>query len=463
MNGKGQSLGSLRMNVILLSIFLTMDTILGNQIDDGFQVDDNSCMDYYMNFTQKCECFMDNRYLYELICSDFVAPSMNFNYSEIRFLNVSNPQILLNGFRNIIVERLIMSNCNLIDFNDQAQFTYTTGLEYLDISNNQVKELDFSDISFWKCMINLNLAHNPLREDVNVVNKILEYSPKLKHLNMSYCNITTIPRYLVKHQHLEILLLAGNRLRVYSVDNILRHLHNLAVLDLSYNNLEQFPKGVTNWQIKHDKMKLLILKGNHLRQMPHINFGKLIRLDVSSNLIETFRADILFQCDQLQFVNLSNNKLFSLDNFTSRIKAPKQETDKHNEYEEHRHIYLDLQYNNITQVEQCAFPSNYTNTFTKWNIEVTIDSPSLQCSCGVASLVYRHTTNKELSCYSVEYQRSILSKDRYFVHYVCPNIDELTCSVNYLTTSSSRSTLSLNYMTTAYWIYGLISLFIILL
>lgn len=157
----------------------------------------------------------------------------------------------------------------------------------------------------------------------------------LRSLSMQSCHLSVCPDFFKSLRKLESLTLKWNiekwnqqtsfafpdgmyRLpelktlviwRTISALPSLQHLRKLETLDLSYNNLQLVPEGLT--ELKY--LKKLLLTGNRLadaQNLAWVNLRNMETIDFSRNQIAAF-PDGVQHLRQLKFLNLSGNKINS--------------------------------------------------------------------------------------------------------------------------------------------------------
>lgn len=180
---------------------------------------------------------------------------------------------------------LDLSNLNLVDVPDDV--FELSWLEELDLSNNQIKLLPFSLLNLSK-LSKLNLENNPLTEPLSrIVEKgvgaVFQYldlrkrveeakSRRLKTLDLSGLDLTSLPFDILEMNWLEELDLSNNKL--IDLPDDLFKIANLKSLILFRNQISSLPKTFTQL----NKLRYLNLSGNQLRELP-VDFGKLVSLD----------------------------------------------------------------------------------------------------------------------------------------------------------------------------------------
>ena len=220
---------------------------------------------------------------------------------------------------------------------------YLTHLEFLDLSNNQIKfipkfisnlinlktlKLDRNQIKILKECISylinlvlLNLAHNKLSK----IPECFSSLTKLTVLDLSYNKFTHIPKCIGYLINLRILYLDNNKIKnipecIGLLVN-LQHLYldcnqitvlpfcisrllNLKTLQLPHNNITVFPNYITNLF----NLNVINLENNKISQIPD-TIGRLIRLEqlyLGNNRITNIPISIT-RCNYLQVLEYNGN------------------------------------------------------------------------------------------------------------------------------------------------------------
>jgi Leucine-rich repeat (LRR) protein len=112
------------------------------------------------------------------------------------------------------------------------------------------------------------------------------FSKQKEQLHASHNKIDAINKDLLKLSCLRVLNLRYNKIKSENVPKNLNDLEDLAVLDLSYNELREVPVNVEEAKT----ILVLNLGHNHIHTIPNyvfINLTDLVYLDLSSNRLET--------------------------------------------------------------------------------------------------------------------------------------------------------------------------------
>jgi Leucine-rich repeat (LRR) protein len=152
----------------------------------------------------------------------------------------------------------------------------------------------------------------------------------LKELDISGCDIRTLPAWLSQLRHLETLTVAKSGLKRLKVR--VGKMPALTEINLPYNELRRIPRGL----LAFDSVAGLNLSGNRLKAMPRFlnQFQRLAYLNLGYN---HFRRNRMKSINTLKSINLAHNGLksmpFSLGGFNKLIS-------------------LNLSYNSISRVEK---------------------------------------------------------------------------------------------------------------
>ncbi|XP_026679075.1 insulin-like growth factor-binding protein complex acid labile subunit [Diaphorina citri] len=200
----------------------------------------------------------------------------------------------------------------------------STGLEdtldNLNVRDNQITTLSSSALNY-KLLTKLDLSHNNLKE---LEPTAFTNVPTLLHLNLS------------RNAHLSSLPVGG-----------FDPLKKLEVLDLAATGLKSIP------QYQFDELlnlKYLCLAHNHLTEIPEMMFKNLLNLtylDLSNNNIVNLRVGSLYGLPSMKRLDLSFNKLttFKGDYFNTKSKPNTSSLEE-----------LNLNNNELTYL----FPSSFT-------------------------------------------------------------------------------------------------------
>lgn len=141
---------------------------------------------------------------------------------------------------------------------------------------------------------------------------MLEYSPNLKYLNISFLELQN---FKIFHQELQELILDSTTIQDEQVESILKETPNLNKLSLS------LCKNLSTPCFNHQKLLELNLKRTKITNLKIEHVPKLKNLNVCSCPNLTYLED--FQLFDLEILNISNTELC---NFTFSTRFPNLKT-----------------------------------------------------------------------------------------------------------------------------------------
>ncbi|NWV30488.1 TLR7 protein, partial [Origma solitaria] len=290
----------------------------------------------------------------------FVKPSDFRGLSSLKCLNMSGNAIsqTLNG----------------------SEFSYLSGLKYLDFSNNRVDLLYQTAFTELKLLEILDLSNNQDYFQAEGVTHVLSFIKNLAHLRKLMMNdndiSTTIDRGM-ESQSLRILEFRGNRLDVLWMDgnnkylSFFKNLTSLEELDISFNSLRFLPHGV--FEEMPPSLKILNLTNNQLKSFIWGNLPSLrnlVTLDLSNNLLTTVPRELSNCTSSLQELMLRNNRIQRLTKYFLRRAFQLR--------------YLDLSSNKIEIIKRSSFPENVIN-----NLEMLLlHGNPFKCNCEAVWFVW---------------------------------------------------------------------------
>jgi len=220
------------------------------------------------------------------------------------------------------LKSLKIVNCKFEEF--PISFTLLSNLEYLDIPYNEICELpsEFQNLNNLK---NLGISHNPIKkfpeiiaslnnlEELNLSKtQISDYSgleklTNLKVLNLTDCELNSLPNEISKLINLQNISLIQNKLTNFPEQ--LLNLKNLESVDLFSNNIKEFPKDISNLKA----LKYITLINNKLTEIPNgISYiENLEHLILSNNQITGISTEV-FKLKNLRSLILENNKITNI-------------------------------------------------------------------------------------------------------------------------------------------------------
>jgi len=194
-------------------------------------------------------------------------------------------------------------------------FDKLLALKYLDLSQNELKDLSYNLIPLKKLEF-LNLSHNKL--------EVLNYqdfppSNSLREIYLGHNNLHSVGLEGLKHLYsVEVIDLSHNHIKKVT-NHTFSNNFNLRQLDLSHNRISVVEKGFLRSQ---DKLETLDLSHNaisHLDiELNNISFSLFEGLDslkflsLSENPIESLPPNIFKGCIKLETLLLTHTKLQTL-------------------------------------------------------------------------------------------------------------------------------------------------------
>ncbi|XP_069698714.1 protein phosphatase PHLPP-like protein isoform X2 [Periplaneta americana] len=177
-------------------------------------------------------------------------------------------------------------------------------LTQLDVSENSIETLDLSALSKLECvqcarnrLSELTLSGKALTSLIAGNNRLqkLNINPPpthLKHLDVSYNELETLPDWTAGCPQLRSLFASHNKLRALPEHLFCGELGSLQTLQLSYNQLQRLPA-----VIRHVPLQELFLQSNSLATLPNNFFTASVRLRVL-NLSNNRLCELPAGCDQ---------------------------------------------------------------------------------------------------------------------------------------------------------------------
>lgn len=206
----------------------------------------------------------------------------NFECQKCGFTEISSEHF--NGLDSLTK---LLLNGNQINRINESAFQSNGNLQFVDLSENQLKKLPYATFAATRHFKNLYLTNNPIELPVN---KSFFKSESLKILVMDGCNITAI----------------------YS--HTFGELPALEVLNLNRNHIEGLP---LNSLTINSKLKSLMLESNRLRTFGNLDFLKtLTELCLDGNPF-----DCNFQLEFSKFVTKYREKSLRTDSCSDDTKS----------------------------------------------------------------------------------------------------------------------------------------------
>lgn len=254
-----------------------------------------------------------------------------------------------------------------------SEFTYLTNLQYLDFSSNRLDLLYSTAFQELQSLVVLDISNNNHYFETEGLTHMLNFTQNLKNLKilkMNHNKISTSTNTEMESQSLERLEFIDNRLDMLWRDgdtryvNYFKKLLNLAVLDISQNNLNSIPLQVFSGL--PDKLSELYINNNKLKSFA---WGKLqlLRslqvLDLSGNSLSTVPR-MLSNCSK------SLNKLILHRNNIVKL-TPDFLKDAYNLK------YLDISFNLMEHIDKSTFPIDVVNQMDM----LLLNNNRFHCSC----------------------------------------------------------------------------------
>ncbi|XP_050314571.1 leucine-rich repeat-containing protein 47-like [Anthonomus grandis grandis] len=172
-------------------------------------------------------------------------------------------------------------------------------LNYLSLTETCLQEIS-SDFSLLVNLQTLILHSNNLE----IFEEALTKLSKLKILDASRNNLKALPDTLDRLSQITTLNFSGNKLESFPS---LMSVTKLSVLDLSFNNLSNFP-GICHTSLAN--LSEIKLQGNHIESIPNTisDLPALKMLDLSVNKIQSLPGE-LADCHKLKDLNLKSNPI----------------------------------------------------------------------------------------------------------------------------------------------------------
>lgn len=188
---------------------------------------------------------------------------------------------------------------------------------------------------------------------------LLRELPKVKHIIVRNCKLSTLPQDLNLLSNLTHLDLEGNNFREIPVQ--LKNLTNLKSLILRRNQCENFPVLVSELKV----LSLLDVSDNEIERIPYkltYGFPELQILHYARNNLQTV-PEAVADLKSLTFLNLSGNKLQDLGSFISQLTNLQKLVLSYNAFDMVPHVigrltkleHLDISNNRLTKCED-VFP-----------------------------------------------------------------------------------------------------------
>ncbi|NXJ86828.1 TLR7 protein, partial [Trogon melanurus] len=261
-----------------------------------------------------------------------------------------------------------------------SEFSYLSGLKYLDFSKNRIDLLYSTAFEELKLLEVLDLSNNEHYFLVEGATHVLSFMKNLVHLKKLMMNgneIATTTNTGMESKSLQILEFRGNRLNVLWMDgnakylSFFKNLSRLEQLDISFNSLSFLPPGV--FEAMPPELKILNLTNNQLKSFKwgELHYlKKLQTLDLSNNLLSTVPRELSNCSSTLQELMLRNNRIQRLTKHFLRGAFTLK--------------YLDLSSNKIEIIKKSSFPENVINNLKM----LLLHGNPFKCNCEAVWFVW---------------------------------------------------------------------------
>ncbi|NXU60104.1 TLR7 protein, partial [Turnix velox] len=300
--------------------------------------------------------------------------TLDLSRNNVFFINPSD-------FRGLDSLRCLNLSGNAISQTlNGSEFSFVSGLKYLDFSNNRIDLLYSTAFKELQHLEILDLSNNNYYFLTEGVTHMLSFVKNLSHLKKLMLNeneISTSINTGMESQSLQILEFRGNHLDVLWMDGNARYLSffknltSLEQLDISFNSLSFIPPGV--FEAMPPQLKILNLTNNRMKSF---NWGKLhylkklVTLDLSNNLLATVPQELSNCSSKLQELMLRNNRIHRLSKHFLRGAFKLK--------------YLDLSANKIEIIRKSSFPENVID-----NLRVLLlHGNPFKCNCEAVWFVW---------------------------------------------------------------------------
>ncbi|CAL1276409.1 unnamed protein product [Larinioides sclopetarius] len=221
------------------------------------------------------------------------------------FQNLPNIQLINLGYNEL-------SSFNLEAFNQVGRLSTLR----IDVDHNNIQNLtgNYTVIHTSSNIKHLNFSYNNISYlDTNYLDPIRLSLTVLDLSHNKLVNLTT--QAFTNLAHLQTLILSNNEIEIIEEEEF-KGLRSIQILDLSKNNLNNLPENLFERQ---KQLRILSLAYNEMEQILGDIFKAttIEQLDLSFNNLEEFPEDSIFHIkDTLQYLDLTGNEIESL-NFSS--------------------------------------------------------------------------------------------------------------------------------------------------
>ncbi|XP_023303313.2 uncharacterized protein LOC111685291 [Lucilia cuprina] len=224
---------------------------------------------------------------------------------SVNFTNVGLAIINPDTFaKNKKLRLLTISGNDLSVMSSVHYLLKSSSIEELDLSRNNLMELNPNAFSQLTNIIYINLSQNNLQK---IPEGVFDKLETIEELDLSYNSLKTLPPTIFNRTALAILHLKYN-----SITNDLKFGNsNLQQLDLSFNQIHTVHQGMFD---KMTGLTNLNLKGNGLTKIQPDSFMTLKNLrhiDLSINELDQVSSMIFFKNSELDVIRLNDNPRLS--------------------------------------------------------------------------------------------------------------------------------------------------------
>lgn len=267
---------------------------------------------------------------------------VNENVADMRKIEIEHvhlgrvPESLL---KYVNLNRLELAACHIYSLNGVDKFQL---LEDLSLEKNNISEIRQNQLRLPN-LLELDLGDNAI---TTVDETAFSLCPLLKHLDLSYNRIQTLPHgvFRTNLENLETIELQGNRIE--NVEGILNNLSSLLRLDLSSNKLKSISAetfkdspGIFKLKLVDNQIEVidpaafasqkhlqsLYLGGNQLKTFDFQVISEyLIHLSVKDNHLEHLHVTTELSTARNLYFEANNNQL---QNFTIQKEIPLKKID----------------------------------------------------------------------------------------------------------------------------------------
>ncbi|CAF0842023.1 unnamed protein product [Brachionus calyciflorus] len=280
----------------------------------------------------------------------FLPDDLFQNLKALTHLDISNNQIESISEKNFsklrCLTHLDLSDNNLYEIPDEF-FQSLVNVKILNLSKNQIEKVIIQPGEvphFKKSKIeSLSLADNKLKK---LEEEFFNTFSELKHLDLSVNELETLSENFKSLDKLEKLILKNNKISDFADKSFnvnlkklnlsknqltsvsiakLNYLNNLIWLDLSENKIVKIPDDF----IKSDVLTHLNLSKNEITSLKPSIFSKvkyITHLKLNDNKINSLKNGFIKDLIQLNYIDLSGNRLLKIQKNAFKMKSSNLET-----------------------------------------------------------------------------------------------------------------------------------------